>query len=74
MKLTAGNYFQESFLYLFFQHISILKQFSSIYWHVVDRKRRDNELKVRKQRSETPYLFETGRERGSGGGNVRTTG
>ena len=23
MKLTTGNYFQESFLYLFFQHISI---------------------------------------------------
>ena len=40
---------------------------------LVDRKRRDYELKVRKQRSETPYLFETGRERGSGGGNVRTS-
>ena len=35
---------------------------------LVDRKRRENELKVRKQRSETPYLYENGRDKGSAGG------
>ena len=63
---TSSSHF--CVLYLIISYHFLLFLIISRYICLVDRKRRENELKVRKQRSETPYLYENGRDKGSAGG------